>query len=87
MTYIQNQVHEAVEVIAHFHSLKVDILKFKWNNQVYKVDRITNTWKIPNGDGLFTRFIAICETKGMLCELSLNHTDLKWELIQYDSLE
>ena len=52
MTYIQNQVFQPVEVIAHFHDLKVDILKFKWNHQVYKVDYITNSWKIPNGDGL-----------------------------------
>lgn len=86
MTYIQNQVFEAVDVIAHFHDLKVDILKFKWKNQVYKVDYITNSWKIPNGDGLLTHYLVICKEKEVICELSLNHTDMKWQLIQYDTL-
>jgi hypothetical protein len=86
MTYVQNHVFEQVEVIAHFHNLKVDILKFKWNNQVYRVDQITSTWKVPNGDGFYTHFLAICKEKEIICELSLNHTDMKWELIQYDTL-
>ena len=85
-TYLQTQVHEPVEVIAHFHNLKIDVVKFKWNDEVYKVDRVTSTWKVPNGEGFFTRFIVVCEEKGVLCELSFNNTDMKWELLQYDHL-
>ena len=85
-TYLQTQVHEPVEVIAHFHNLKIDILKFKWNNQVYKVDRVTNRWKISNGDGFLTRFLVICEKQEVICELSFNNIDMKWELVQYDNL-
>ncbi len=86
MYYEQKKVLEAVEVIAHFHNLEIDIVKFKWNNNVFKVDQITNRWKVPDGAGVRTHFIVICKASEMICELSLNHTDLKWEIVQYDVL-
>ncbi len=86
MYYEQKKAFEPVEVIAHFHNLEITLLKFKWNNVTYKIDEVTNKWKIPDGTGFRTHFIAICKDKEMICELSFNHTDLKWELIQHDTL-
>lgn len=86
MYYEQNKVLEQVEVIAYFHNLEIDILKFKWNGKVYKVDQVTNKWKIPDGLGFITHFIVLSKDNELVCELSFSHTDLKWELIQYDTL-
>ncbi|MFI5145131.1 MAG: hypothetical protein ACHQJ4_05995 [Ignavibacteria bacterium] len=86
MMYTQNEVFEPVEVIAHFHNLKIEILRFKWKNDIFKVNEILNIWKIPYGESFNTHFIAVCKDSDMICELSFNHTDMKWELIQYDSL-
>jgi hypothetical protein len=86
MYYEQKKALEPVDVIAHFHNLEIDIIKFKWNSKVYKVDQVTNRWKIPDGAGFRTHFIVICKENEMICELSFNHTDMKWEIIQYDTL-
>jgi hypothetical protein len=86
MYYEQKKALEPVDVIVHFHNLEIEIIKFKWNNRVYKVDQITNKWKIPNGTGFKIHFIAICKDDEMICELSFNPTDMKWEIIQYDVL-
>ena len=84
--YTQNEVFEPVEVVAHFHNLKIDILRFKWKNDIFKVNEILNIWKIPYGESFNTHFIEVCKDSDMICELSFNHTDMKWELIQYDTL-
>ena len=86
MYYEQKKALEPVDVIVHFHNLEIEIVKFKWNNRVYKVDQSTNKWKIPNGTGFKIHFIAICKDDEMICELSFNPTDMKWEIIQYDVL-
>lgn len=86
MYYEQKKALEPVDVIVHFHNLEIEIVKFKWNNRVYKVDQITNKWKIPNGTGFKIHFIAICKDDEMICELSFNPMDMKWEIIQYDVL-
>ena len=86
MYYEQKKALEPVDVIVHFHNLEIEIVKFKWNNRVYKVDQVTNKWKIPNGTGFKIHFIAICKDDEMICELSFNPADMKWEIIQYDVL-
>jgi hypothetical protein len=86
MYYEQKKALEPVDVIVHFHNLEIEIVKFKWNSRVYKVDQITNKWKIPNGTGFKIHFIAICKDDEMICELSFNPMDMKWEIIQYDVL-
>jgi hypothetical protein len=86
MTYYQNLTFEKIEVIVHFLDLEAVILKFKWNNTVYKVDKIANKWKIPQGEKLTTHFTVICEKEGIIAELCFHHSDFKWELIQWDNL-
>ncbi|RPI16518.1 MAG: hypothetical protein EHM58_11770 [Ignavibacteriae bacterium] len=86
MYYEQKQAMESVEVIAHFHNLQIDIIKFKWKNKTYKVDHVANKWKINDGKDIVSHFIAICKDSELLCELSFNHSDMKWEIIQWDNL-
>lgn len=61
MTYYQNLTFEKIEVIVHYKDLEVNIIKFKWNNTVYKVDKVASKWKIPKGEKLETHFTVICE--------------------------
>ena len=88
MAYTQNQVYKPVEVISHFINSQVNILKFKWDNRVYKVSRIANVWRLPdNEEGFKSHFTVICEDDAIICELSYYHKCLKWEIVQYDSLD
>lgn len=86
MTYTQHEVFHNIEVIAYFKDLDIKIIKFRWNNTVYKVTRIPNQWKIKDGDDIKTFFSVICEDAGIIAELCFHHLDFKWELIQYDNL-
>lgn len=86
LMYTQNEVFEPVDVIVHFHNLKIEIIRFRWKNDTFRVNQILNMWKIPNGESFDTHFIAVCKDSDMICELSFNHADMKWELIQYDTL-
>ncbi|MDZ4712126.1 MAG: hypothetical protein SGI89_07335 [bacterium] len=81
-----NQVFEPVEVIVHFNRLKIVILRFKWNDEVYKVTEMLQSWKIPAREGFVTHYVVICKDRNLLCELSFNNTDLKWELVKHDLL-
>lgn len=81
-----NQVFEPVEVIVHFNNLKIQIIKFKWNNCTYKVTEMLQSWKIPVREGFVTHFIVTCKDKDLLCELSFSNTDMKWELVRYDNI-
>jgi hypothetical protein len=81
-----NQVFEPVEVIVHFNKLKIQIIRFKWNGSVYKVTEMLQSWKIPAREGFVIHYVVICKDKDLLCELSFNNTDMKWELVRYDNL-
>jgi len=81
-----NQVFEPIEVIVHFNRLKIVILRFKWNDEVYKVTEMLQSWKIPAREGFVTHYVVICKDRNLLCELSFNNTDLKWELVKHDLL-
>ncbi len=86
MTYYQNITFENIEVIAHFKELELNIVKFRWKNTVYKVDKIPNKWKVKDGEDMKTHFSVICEKEAVIAELCYHHKDFKWELIQWDNL-
>ncbi|MBK8980907.1 MAG: hypothetical protein IPM38_00970 [Ignavibacteria bacterium] len=81
-----NQIFEPVEVIAYFKNLKLEILRFKWNNGVYRVSEMLQSWKIPVREGFVMHYIVTCKEKDLLCELSFCNLDMKWELVRYDEL-
>lgn len=86
MTYYQNIIFENIEVIAYFHDLDINIIKFRWNNTPYKVTKMANKWKVKDGEDDKTHFSVYCEESGIVAELCYHHKDFKWELIQYDNL-
>lgn len=81
-----NEVFEPIEVIAHFNKLKIRILKFKWKSEVFKVTEMLQSWKIPKREGFVTHFMVLCRESDLMCELSFNNTDMKWEIVRYDTL-
>jgi hypothetical protein len=80
------EIYKHIEVNILLYRFSGTKKKCKWNNKVYKVTQMMNSWNIPDGDGFSTHFVVLCKENDLLCELSFNHTDLKWELMQYDSL-
>lgn len=84
---METQVSQPVEVIAYFHNLKIEIIKFKWRNTIYKVTQVVSKWKILSGNSYEYHFTVICKEQGVLCELSFNLSDFKWELVQLENLE
>ena len=85
---LSEKIFEPVEAIVHFNNMKFNILRFKWNEKVYKVTEMLQSWDIPAGDNFSTHFVVICGEQDMLCELSMTVKDRKWkwELVQWDSL-
>ena len=81
---MENQVFENIEVIAFFHDLKIEIVKFKWKNDVYNISRVNSTWKIPKADSYEYHFSVLCDRQKVVCELSYSLNDFKWQLIQYE---
>lgn len=81
-----NTILEPVEVIAHFDKLKIKIVRFKWNGTVFNVSEMLRSWKVPEGNGFIMHYIVVCKQKDLLCELSYNNMDMKWELVQYNEM-
>jgi len=80
------QIFEPVEVIGYFHKLKFQIIRFKWRNSIYNVSSINSDWKISQGSSYIHHYSVICKKQSVICELSFNLNDFKWELVQYDNI-
>lgn len=83
---METQIHEAVEVIAYFHNLHIEIVRFKWNNNIYNVSNLNSYWKVPSGNDFEYHFTVLCKKQSVLCELSFNLNDFKWQLIQLENI-
>jgi hypothetical protein len=81
---MKNQISETVEVIAYFHNLHLEILKFKWKDDIYNVSKINSQWRIPMQNSYEYHFTVTCDKQNTLCELAFNMNDFKWELVQYE---
>lgn len=86
-SFMMNEVFEPVEVIVHFDHSKINIVKFRRKNIIYKISSFLQKWKLKDGDSIVTHFIVECKEQRLICELSYHHNDCKWELVQYDHLE
>lgn len=81
---MENQIFEPIEVIAFFHDFKIDIIKFKWKNDVYNISRVNSRWKIPKAEGYEYHFSVLCDRQKVVCEISYDMNNFKWQLIQYE---
>lgn len=83
---MDTQIHEPVEVIAYFHNLQIEVVKFKWNSSIYNVSNLNSYWKIPSGNSFEYHFTLECSKQSVLCELSFNLNDFKWQLVQLENI-
>ena len=81
---MQNRVFEKIEVIAYFHNLHLEILRFKWKDDIYNVSKINSKWKIPSGNSFEFHYTVICNKQNVMCELCFDLNDFRWELVQYE---
>jgi hypothetical protein len=78
------QIFEPVEVIGRFERFKFKIIKFKWREEVYHVSQINSYWKEPTGNNYTYHYSLTCEKQNMLCELSFDLNNFRWELVQFE---
>ncbi|MBN1633454.1 MAG: hypothetical protein JW917_04735 [Ignavibacteria bacterium] len=83
---METQIYEPVEVIVYFHNLHIEIVRFKWNNNIYNVSNLNSYWRVPLGNGFEYHFTVFCRKQGVLCELSFNLNDFKWQLVQLENI-
>lgn len=57
------------------------------NETVYKVSEMISKWEETKGLILYSHYTVVCKEQDMICELQLNHKDLKWVLIHRDTLQ
>lgn len=80
-------VLEPVEVIVRYKKIKLEIIKFKRGQTEYIVSKMGNDWVERTGDNVITHYALICERQGISCELSHDHINNKWILVQFDTIE
>jgi hypothetical protein len=81
-----NQIFEPVEVIGYFHKSEFRVVRFKWYESIYNVSKLNATWRVPAGNNYTYHYSVICEKQNVICELSFNLNDLKWELVQISQI-
>jgi len=79
-------IFESIEVIAYFHNLQIEIIRFRWKGGIYNVSKVNSFWKIPSGNSIEYHFTVFCEKQEVLCELSFNLGDFKWQLIKVENI-
>ncbi len=70
---------DPVDVIAAFESRRLRPVRFRWNDCVYKVARVTGTWKSQQGE-YQVRHFAVVDTKANFFELTYDERLTNWVL-------
>jgi hypothetical protein len=83
---MNNLISERIEVIAYFHNLNLEILRFKWKDDIFNVSKINSHWRIPSGNGYEYHYTVTCFRQCVVCEISFNLNDFQWELVQLHNI-
>ncbi len=76
---VYEDVYDNVEVITLFQHGKVQPLRFKWNERVYKIMKINGGWVSDEGINRIYHFSVMSE--GPDCyELTFDSRNMTWEL-------
>ncbi|MCP4726663.1 MAG: hypothetical protein GY863_16585 [bacterium] len=76
---IYEDVYDPVEVISLFRHGKIQPLRFRWNERVYKVSKINGGWVSDEGINRIYHFSVLSE--GPDCfELTFDSRNMAWEL-------
>ena len=70
---------DPVEVIAVFSHQQLRPLRFKWKDRVYKITRVTGTWKKLEGEYI-VRFFAVLDEETNVFQLMYNERLTDWTL-------
>lgn len=84
---MKNTVFEPISVVVSFHNRKATIHRFKWKNSLYNVSDLVSTWLNKDGKSFVTHFTVHCRKQNTICEVSFNHNDFEWKLVQYELLD
>lgn len=60
---METQISQQIEVITHFHNLKLEIIKFKWKNTIYKVSQLISKWRVISGESFEYHLLLSVETR------------------------
>jgi len=72
-------IREPVEVITLFRNGIMQPLKFRWNNRVYKIDRVHGKWVSDEGLNKFFHYSVSAGSPDCF-ELCFSSGKLSWEL-------
>lgn len=76
---IFEDIHESIEVIAVFQSGKLNPLRFKWNERVYKIAKVNGGWVSDEGINRYYHYSVT--VNGPDCfELCFDSRNMNWEL-------
>jgi hypothetical protein len=76
---VYEDVYEPVDVIAVFQNGKMQPLRFKWNERVYKVTKVNGEWVSDEGSNRFYHYSVM--VGGPDCfELCYDSRNMNWEL-------
>lgn len=70
---------DPVDVIAAFESRRLRPVRFRWNDRVYKVARVTGSWKSQRGE-FSVRHFAVVDTQANFFELTYDERLTSWIL-------
>ena len=76
---MNQEINESVAVIVLFDKGKVQPLRIKWHNRVYRVKKIFNTWRQKVGYG-YEIHIAVEVDSSDSMELVIDASDLSWRI-------
>lgn len=75
-----NDLNEKIEVLVYFKGGKIYPKEFTWNNQQYKIKRITYNWQERKGETMVSYFSV--STDSDLYQISFNSKTNSWRLIK-----
>lgn len=82
--YMYEEVGELIETAVHFKSGRADPLAFRWQNSLFKVDKINLCHKARLGNNLIYSY-SLSTASGDNFKISFNPNTLSWTLDQiYD---
>ncbi len=73
------EIEEPVDVIALFEKGRMRPLRFRWNEKVYKVVKVTGDWQSEIGRYRLRHF-AVQDEASNFFELSFDQYDSVWQL-------
>ena len=76
---VYEEIFEPIEVITHFNHGKLIPLKFKWNDRVYKINKVNGYWISDEGINRYYHFSVSINGPDFF-ELTFDMRGMTWEL-------